>query len=265
MAKNPCIFPRITAKLKRPSSSQTFAFVYLLLSCLYTASSLNLSPAEKVFLGARLDSIIASTKSKFVSTNSISFINTLSNENNNTPRDIVVIFPGAGGPDQFTSELEQTIIEQDTSANLIGPAKRFIKVWDWTEHRGSILSAAFDGEAVGEAVAEAIHDQVPLSLCRSIHSIGISVGGFAANAFGRKCKALSAPYVRLTLLDPFCSRGILGNVYGAQNFGNNVDFAEHYLNTDDPVPTTNDPLPLCAVVDVTNAKEKSEFIPPKVS
>lgn len=53
--------------------------------------------------------------------------------------------------------------------------------------------------------------------------------------------------------------------YGAKNFGLGVDFAEQFMNTDDPVPTTNDPLPNCAVIDVTNCKERENFVVPEVS
>ena len=53
--------------------------------------------------------------------------------------------------------------------------------------------------------------------------------------------------------------------YGQNYFGLNVDYAEHILNTDDPVPTTNDPLQHCVVYDVTHCKERESFILPEVS
>jgi len=70
-------------------------------------------------------------------------------------------------------------------------------------------------------------------------------------------------YLRLTLLDPFCSRGILGIGYGARSFGVSADYAEHYMNTDDPVPTTNEALPNCYCVDVTSAPERESFVLPQ--
>ena len=51
--------------------------------------------------------------------------------------------------------------------------------------------------------------------------------------------------------------------YGMENFGLGIDFAEQFLNTDDPVPTTNDPLPLCSCVDVTGAEERKSFVLPE--
>lgn len=38
-----------------------------------------------------------------------------------------------------------------------------------------------------------------------------------------------------------------------------ADFAEHFLNTDDVVPSTNVPLPYCHVYDVTGCKERKDF------
>jgi hypothetical protein len=113
--------------------------------------------------------------------------------------------------------------------------------------------------------------------------IGISVGAFAANAC---CSTLRRSmydhhhqrlqqqqqqqqqhpkiYTRLTLLDPFTSRGIGGVGYGNANFGATADYAEHYLNTDDPVPSTNEPLDLCATWDVTGVPEREkEFVLPE--
>jgi len=49
---------------------------------------------------------------------------------------------------------------------------------------------------------------------------------------------------------------------GARLFGRDADFAEHYLNTDDVVPSTNFPLPLCHCYDVTGSRERSAFPPP---
>jgi len=218
---------------------------------------LTLSPLEKLMFGSRVEAIKKETKELFSSVNP--------NLKSTMLQDMVLIFPGAGGADDLTSELESKIKNCDEIAQLKN-APRFIQVWDWKQFRGSVMSAAFDGEAVGEAVAEAIFcNDFLKGQIRSIHSIGISVGGFAGHAFAKQCKILSGSqtHVRLTLLDPFCSRGLLGLGYGAKYFGQGVDYAEQYLNTDDPVPTTNDPLPLCAVFDITKAKERSSFVPPE--
>jgi len=222
---------------------------------------------------------------------------------------IVIIFPGAGGPDQFTEELESkinsitsTTTNEENNDDAIDDAagKRttttIVRTFDWSEYRGSPITAAFDSEVVGEALAHALwkeknvmqsqlradDEEGPGIRLTSVHSIGISVGAFASQAFAATISQLrntntntdtvDAPqnesnephYVRLTLLDPFCSRGIWGLNYGATHFGTGgIDYAEQYLNTDDPVPTTNDALPLCACVDVTGVLDRESFVLPE--
>lgn len=238
----------------------TYMFLYV--SLLFPTSpvdALTLSPAEKFLVGVRLEGIQKKTKAKAREF----FSNALSSESAvNIAKDIVVIFPGAGGPDQFTSELCETMMTGRKEIES-SHGHSFVEVFDWSEHRGSLATAAFDAEAVGESVADVLFSLNSDDSIRSIHSVGISVGGFAGNAFARRSKELGSNYVRLTLLDPFCSRGLLGIGYGAKNFGLGVDFAEQFMNTDDPVPTTNDPLPNCAVIDVTNCKEREKFVVPE--
>ncbi|GMH64111.1 hypothetical protein TrRE_jg13028 [Triparma retinervis] len=100
---------------------------------------------------------------------------------------------------------------------------------------------------------------------RNIHIIGISVGAFAADAtISRLRKYIdqhpNAPKInlQLTLLDPFTQRGIFGVNWGIKNFGRNADYAQQYLNTDDPVPSTNEPCDNCAVFDVTNTSKRKK-------
>ena len=79
----------------------------------------------------------------------------------------------------------------------------------------------------------------------------------------KECKKLQkkAGSTRLTLLDPFTSRGVLEPAYGKNNFGKTADYCELYLNSDDPVPSTNEPLPFSHTFDVTKSSQRSKFIP----
>ena len=250
------------------------AFTYLFL-LIPASSALQLNFFERAALNNRLENI------KFEARNRLQEINERKTEN------LILIFPGADGPDQFTEELELQLLANVSSernispspiSNIFSPARGQkkkkvpqcnVKTLDWKEFRGSLLTAAYDGEAFGEVAASIVcgdGDDDEGSQLRSVHCIGISVGVFAANACATEINRLrqrrtssSAPYLRLTLLDPFTSRGLFGSGYGVLNFGKSVDYAEQYLNTDDPVPTTNKPLPLCACIDVTAAKERKSF------
>mmetsp|Transcript_6355 Transcript_6355/g.9236 ORF Transcript_6355/g.9236 Transcript_6355/m.9236 type:complete len:332 (+) Transcript_6355:41-1036(+) len=244
----------------RPCKNKPPAFLVSALS--NPAKSTHLNAIEKLLFSGRLSTIEESVNRKFKT-----------KYGPNIKPDLVIIFPGAGGRDQFTDELEETIKRSDRKQGLTKPSnERLITTYDWIEHRGNVLTAAFDSEAVGEGVARGIIEsrhkiEIESSSyqpIRSIHCIGVSVGAFAANVCARSLKKAHAnsdasPHVRLTLLDPFCSRGLWGNQYGENNFGLDVDYAEQYLNTDDPVPSTNEPLSHCTCIDVTNAKEREQF------
>ena len=177
-----------------------------------------------------------------------------------TEKDLVVIFPGAGGVDQNILDLEQAIKRADQSQRI----KRRTIVYDWRRWRGNLLRASFDSESVGEGVAtQLISDHPDL---KSVHAIGVSVGAFAANSCIRalhkkKASSTTNPYLRLTLLDPFTLRGVFGLGYGKSFFGKCANFCEQFLNSDDPVPSTNEPLPLARTYDVTTAKSRQSFTP----
>ncbi|KAG7352788.1 hypothetical protein IV203_008836 [Nitzschia inconspicua] len=209
-------------------------------------SLMNLSPLEKLLLEPRLNHIQASIRDKY---EPLLLTTIPSPSNQDSQKTTVVttraidtfIFPGAGGVDGLIEELQETLGDETSM------------IVDWQEQRGSILTAAYDGEAVGEAISEAIlacinnnYDKI-----KRLHFIGISVGGFAANA------AATTLYRRQETeqQQEEDSAATTGNISYATT-------AIHILNTDDPVPTTNDPLPNCYCLDVTNAPEREEFVPP---
>jgi len=237
----------------------------------------NLSPLEEFWLRSRLERIKSGIQNDF-SSHILSNLVTLEAKTTNA-RTPTFIFPGAGGVDELVLELKES-----------NPNSKII---DWKEYRGSILTASFDSEAVGEAIAELVLDKIvnkfndeeakknefrrnlPTS-SSGIRFIGISVGAFAANAAatiiyrnltGNNSKSKDDndrcdPFdIHLVLLDPFCGRGAFGPNYGRYNFGKYATTALQILNTDDPVPTTNDSLPFCYCIDVTDAAPKRDFVP----
>ena len=218
-------------------------------------SYIPLSPIERVLLQDRLEGIKASIGNQYSNQIRENKVNTF-------------IFPGAGGVDELVEEL-QSELSSSNKNNKFNDVTTTPLIVDWKEQRGSILTAGYDSEAVGESIAMCVDDDDSSDTeLKVVHYIGISVGGFAANAAARWTCQQQDPSsevmmeVRLTLLDPFCGRGLTGPNYGRDNFGIHGTTAIHLLNTDDPVPTTNDPLPNCFTVDVTQAAERNKFIPP---
>lgn len=177
-------------------------------------------------------------------------------------------FHGRGGPDREDADLKARIIAQDKGAGL----DRFVHVFVWRQwlEAASTERISFTGQAIGRKIGQALAARGDL---RSLHVSGTSAGGFAANecitAYVEAAGSQRAT-TRLTLCDPFCARADeVGSPWddglrtsGAKLFGRDADFAEHYLNSDDIVPSTNFPLPLCYCYDVTGSAERSAFPPP---
>ena len=248
----------------------TLGALLLLLALAHNVSALsNLNPIESMLLSSRLASIERAVETKFHSTVDPRIFDTDSDvEASYSAKDITIIFPGAGGRDALSDELEDVLRRSSASDDV-----SFVTTFDWQEHRGTVLTAAYDSEAVGETVARCLWDN-PSSRnagsIRSVHCVGISVGAFAANAMAREiCQRRRpaagglSPYVRLTLLAPFTSRGITGSSYGPDNFGRTADYAVQYMTTADPVPTTDALLPHCIRHDITSARKRDGFVLPK--
>ena len=177
--------------------------------------------------------------------------------------DVAIIFHGSGGPDRETDDVAARFRAQDTAAGF----KREVLVFNWMEwFTPNTDRLSFISGSVGASLGKSLAANRGL---RSLHIVGTSAGSFAADAC---CSAYVASAggtkraaVQLTLADPFAAKE--GTSFragrGAQFFGRDADFAEHILNTDDVVPNTEVPLPLCYCLDVTGAKERSTFPPPE--
>ncbi|KAL3920281.1 MAG: hypothetical protein SGPRY_005309 [Prymnesium sp.] len=183
-------------------------------------------------------------------------------------RHVFLHFHGRGGPDREDATLISRVLEQDALAGL----DRFVHVFVWREwlETETVERVSYTGQAIGRKLGRALASCEQLV---SLHVSGTSAGGFAANecisAYVAAAGANRAT-TWLTLCDPFCARADeVGPPWdngmrtsGAKLFGRDADFAEHYLNSDDVVPSTNFALPNCYCHDVTRSKERSTFPPP---
>jgi hypothetical protein len=157
---------------------------------------------------------------------------------------VAIIFPGYGGVDLNVDRLQKSMISSDRHAGI----DRQIIVYDWVQWRDNLLRAARNGDEVGSLLgkrfaSEWLHQRQSswpsgAHIRRPslhVHVFGISVGAFAANALAREIKKsllsteFSADtYVRVTLLDPFTSKGVFRAKYGSNEFGaaDNCDYCE---------------------------------------
>jgi hypothetical protein len=193
-----------------------------------------------------------------------------------------IVFHGAGGQDQYTAELmtrlESLGYNSDNSNDNNNDNNKqqqqpyYATLIDWSRDSQNTLQASFNGQRIGRIFAETLLSKAPN--LQTLHLIGISVGSFVADSCATRVKELvkvkveqeqdddkSSIYIQMTTLDPFCQRAVLGIGYGNKNFGKakNVDYGQQYLNTDDPVPSTNNPLLECACKDVTKLRPEAIF------
>lgn len=192
-------------------------------------------------------------------------------------RDVVLIFHGRGGEDRETDALRAAVLASDAAAGLARAVLCFN--WEqWIDQDPTRLSRV--AQDVGARLGRALAAEAPQ--LRSLHVVGTSAGGFVANQcvsdYVEASKGLQRARVRLSLTDSFTagppdSDGPLRGLDGfasidastiaaarrAELFGRDADFAEHFVNTDDPVPYTSTPLPLCYCYDVTAAAERASF------
>ena len=232
---------------------------------------------------------------------------------------LAIIFPGAGGPDRFTDELKGSILDADRKAGvkrkvviydwsswrgpfiraafdgqLVGKTVGTQIALEDVEYkqdfkRKSVNSNNFLDKSSNIDNSFATPIAKGMGGLRNIDFIGISVGAFAADSAAKwyhhetiekiDNKGLPFVHTKLTLLDPFTSKGIFGYHWGIRNFGMTLDsnkvlnlrvvndpatdYFEVYLNTDDPVPSTGDPILNANNFDVTDDKSKMNFKPPQ--
>ena len=201
---------------------------------------------------------------------SLSFVPPPKNTEWDNVETVTIVFHGAGGEDAYTDELMKNL-EGGTSSKS-SPQKSYNHIVNWSGYSANLFQASFNGQKVGRITARELLEQIPNKKLTAIHFVGISVGAFAADAAVNEVKKIfessskwkskkadTLPFVQLTLLDPFQQRGIFGVGYGNNEFGKSADYAQQYLNTDDPVPSTNKPLKNTVCYDVTNLRPESIF------
>ncbi len=177
--------------------------------------------------------------------------------------DITIIFHGAGGEDDNTENLLKVL-----SSKIHTRTKGIVKMVNWSSDSENILQASVKGSKIGSQIGRLVRDVIQNNgpnEQRNIHVVGISVGAFAADALVQTLDSELEPsarksiYLQLTLLDPFQQKAVLGLNFGKNNFGKGADYAQQYLNTDDPVPSTSEPLQHCSTIDVTSLRPIEVF------
>lgn len=136
----------------------------------------------------------------------------------------------AGWPAGFVTRAE---------AGLKEPDRWDIWAYDWAKDAEGGVNVTRRGERHGEWLGE----QLAASPYTHVHLVGHSAGAFVLYGATATLGPDSAMTVHETFFDPFGGLGLVRWGYGERRFGETSDFAEAYVNTEDGVPSTDDPFP----------------------
>ena len=172
------------------------------------------------------------------------------------------VIAGSAGPDIYSTTIVNSLQDMGTKVTPL----------DWRTNRkgddwsifSSALTAGENGRKYGAEMGRVVGARQP----RCVHVIAISAGAFCGDELIINARrAAPQAYLRLTLLDGFTAEGALSalkddaDAPGLRSFGADADYAEAFINRDDPVPSTNLPLQGAANFDVTEAQSRSVFEP----
>jgi hypothetical protein len=161
-------------------------------------------------------------------------------------RVLVLLLHGSGGRE------EPSLIALEQRFRELAAARGDVAVmrYVWSPHSDTRLRARVNGWRVGDALGREVAALPTISV---VHLVGHSAGAYPVQAFCEGYRAAGGGRGRIlsTFLDPIGFNGALNSGWGAQELGSCADYAEAYINTDDPVPATNAPLEQAWNVDVT--------------
>lgn len=124
---------------------------------------------------------------------------------------------------------------------------------DWNPYSEDVFRCAISAKRIGRKIGGLITGQEQIE---SLHLIGHSCGAFVIYGMCREVKYRSARItIQSTYLDPLSVYGLYWD-YGIDNFGDCADFADGYIDVEDDVPGSNQPLSHAFTVDVTPARIK---------
>ncbi|MEX2488421.1 MAG: hypothetical protein WD356_02735, partial [Pseudomonadales bacterium] len=125
---------------------------------------------------------------------------------------------------------------------------------NWNPYSEDVFRCAVSAQRIGRKIGAVVAAQEQID---SLHLIGHSCGAFVVYGICGEVKSRSQRItIQSTYLDPLSVHGLYWD-YGVDNFGNCADFADAYIDVEDDVPGSNQPLAHAFTVDVTEARIKN--------
>jgi hypothetical protein len=176
-------------------------------------------------------------------------------------RELVLIFHGSGGQEEpALAALEQRFRELGEGR----PGFQVVRyVWaPWSDNR-------YRSHPRGIRVGTELGAELGLLPgLKSLHLVAHSAGAYVLEplcdsyreyAGARSPRGQAPATVAMTFLDPIGFAGVLDFHWGVRHLGACADYAEAFINTDDPAPATNAFLEQAWNVDVTATGRQSGF------
>lgn len=136
------------------------------------------------------------------------------------------------------------------------PDSRVISL-EWKPYSDSTFRCSVDGLRIGRIIG---HELAAGENLGSMHLIGHSCGSFVILGICEAVKSVREDIViQTTYLDPVSVYGGLFWDYGVDNFGCCSDFSDAYIDTEDPIPGSNELIPNTITFDVTEVRKKEKY------
>ena len=120
-----------------------------------------------------------------------------------------------------------------------------------------MFRCTFNARRIGHDLGEKLSE---LENIKRLHLIGHSAGAFVVYAM---CEAMKKRnegiFIHTTYLDPVSIYGGIDWGYGTRNFGSCADISDAYIDHEDGVPGSDDPLMNPHTFDVTGLKKAAGF------
>lgn len=167
---------------------------------------------------------------------------------------VVLLFHGSLGADM---PIWDTMT--DRISDLMGDEPGLAVVnYNWSAGADNMQRAGANAEIFARSLGQELSTLEDLT---HVHMVAHSAGAYVLDTLCESYResAQEEAHIEMTFLDPFGNRDIVDINRGNRNYGSCADYASAYINTDDPVPSTNSPLQNAYNFDVTNSSDRGDF------
>lgn len=166
--------------------------------------------------------------------------------------ELIVLIHGKGDrpsswADGFAEELRHSVLKEQQQVLTV----------DWGDYSTDLFRCTLNGRRIGRNLGRKLLSHKNI---KRLHLIGHSAGSFVVYGM---CEAVKKKdgniFVQTTYLDPVSIYGGVDWGYGTRNFGSCADISDAYIDHDDGVPGSNEPLKHPHTFDVTALKKPAAF------